>query len=118
MKDVAANWQANGNAESSGAAPPFAFINSGCLADPGDQNPGNAPRYYPGLRVNGIHNIDANLSKSFVPKEGMKIDLRAEMFNAFNHPRFAQPMPHSEIRPSARSPLMRMATCPVTFSLD
>ena len=91
MKDVAANWQANGYAESGGSAPPFSFINSGCLADPGDQNPGNAPRYYPGLRVNGIHNIDANLSKSFVPKEGMKIDLRAEMFNAFNHPRFAQP---------------------------
>ncbi|MGA9510298.1 MAG: TonB-dependent receptor, partial [Candidatus Sulfotelmatobacter sp.] len=91
IKDVAANWQANGNAESNGATPPFSFINPGCLADPGDQNPGNAPRYYPGLRVNGIHNIDANLSKSFVPKEGMKIDLRAEMFNAFNHPRFAQP---------------------------
>jgi hypothetical protein len=41
--------------------------------------------------VNGIHNIDMNIYKSFVPKEGMKIDLRAEMFNAFNHPRFAQP---------------------------
>ncbi|MGC2371468.1 MAG: hypothetical protein WA474_20535, partial [Candidatus Sulfotelmatobacter sp.] len=91
MKDVAANWQANGYAESGGAMPPFSFINPGCLGDPGDQIPGNAPRYYPGLRVNGIHNIDANLSKSFVPKEGMKIELRAEMFNAFNHPRFAQP---------------------------
>jgi Carboxypeptidase regulatory-like domain len=91
MKDVAMNWQANGNAESNGNAPLASFINPNCLADPGDQNPGNAPRYYPGLRVNGIHNIDANLSKSFVPKEGMKIDLRAEMFNAFNHPRFAQP---------------------------
>jgi hypothetical protein len=91
MKDVAANWSTNSNDESAGNQPSFSFINPNCLADPGDQNPGNAPRYYPGLRVNGIHNIDANLSKSFVPKEGMKIDLRAEMFNAFNHPRFAQP---------------------------
>jgi hypothetical protein len=32
-----------------------------------------------------------NLYKSFVPKEGMKIDLRAEIFNVANHPRFAAP---------------------------
>jgi hypothetical protein len=41
--------------------------------------------------VNGIHDVDMNLYKSFVPKEGMSIDLRAEVFNFFNHPRFAQP---------------------------
>ena len=91
IKDVAMNWQANANAEGLGNAPVASFINPNCLADPGDQNPGNAPRYYPGLRVNGIHNVDMNLYKSFVPKEGMTIDLRAEMFNGFNHPRFAQP---------------------------
>ncbi|MFY9741104.1 MAG: hypothetical protein WAK21_03825, partial [Candidatus Sulfotelmatobacter sp.] len=90
MKDVAINWEQNGNAENDGT-PTASFINSGCFADPGDQNPGNAPRYFPGLRVNGIHDIDMNLYKSFVPKEGMKIDLRAETFNLFNHPRFAQP---------------------------
>jgi hypothetical protein len=91
MDEVAKNWVTNSNAEDNGNAPPFSFINPGCLADPGDQTPGNAPRYYPGLRVNGIHNFDMNIYKSFVPKEGMKIDLRAEIFNAFNHPRFAQP---------------------------
>ncbi|HTU42704.1 MAG TPA: carboxypeptidase-like regulatory domain-containing protein [Candidatus Aquilonibacter sp.] len=90
MKDVAMNWEQNGNAENNGTAT-TSFINSDCFADPGDQNPGNAPRYFPGLRVNGIHDIDLNLYKSFVPKEGMKIDLRAETFNLFNHPRFAQP---------------------------
>lgn len=90
MLDVAENWQQNGNAESNGT-PTVSFFNPDCLADPGDQNPGNAPRYYPGLRVNGIHDVDMNLYKSFVPKEGMSIDLRAEMFNAFNHPRFSQP---------------------------
>ncbi len=91
MLDVAENWQQNGVAEGNGNAPVASFINPNCLADPGDQNPGNAPRYYPGLRVNGIHDIDMDIYKSFVPKEGMKIDLRAEMFNALNHPRFAQP---------------------------
>jgi hypothetical protein len=91
MLNVAENWQQNGNAEGNGNAPVASFINPNCLADPGDQNPGNAPRYYPGLRVNGIHDFDANFYKSFVPKEGMSIDLRAEVFNLMNHPRFAQP---------------------------
>jgi hypothetical protein len=35
--------------------------------------------------------MDVNLYKSFVPKEGMKLDVRAEMFNFTNHPRFGQP---------------------------
>jgi hypothetical protein len=90
MKDVATNWEANSAAEGNGS-PTVSFINPSCFADPGDQNPGNAPRYFPGLRVNGIHNFDMNLYKSFIPKEGMTIDLRAEAFNLFNHPRFAQP---------------------------
>jgi hypothetical protein len=91
MLDVAENWQQNGNAEGNGNPPVSSFINPNCLADPGDQNPGNAPRYYPGLRVNGIHDFDANFYKSFVPREGMSIELRAEVFNLMNHPRFAQP---------------------------
>jgi len=66
-------------------------FNSSCFQDPGDQIPGNAPRYFPGLRVNGIHNVDMNIYKSFVPKEGMKIDVRGEIFNLANHERFASP---------------------------
>jgi len=91
MRTVALNWQQNAAAESNGLAPVATFFNSNCFADPGDQNPGNAPRYFPGLRTDGIHNVDLNLYKSFVPKEGMKIDLRAEVFNLANHPRFAAP---------------------------
>ncbi len=72
-------------------ATPLPFFNQNCFGEPGDQNPGNAPRYFSNLRVNGIHNFDLNLYKSFVPKEGTKIDLRAEIFNLMNHPRFAAP---------------------------
>ncbi|MGA7294927.1 MAG: hypothetical protein WBW85_20515, partial [Terriglobales bacterium] len=72
-------------------ATPAAFLNANCFGDPGDQNPGNAPRYFSGLRVDGIHNVDLNLYKSFVPKEGMRIEARAEIFNLTNHPRFGQP---------------------------
>ncbi len=79
MNDVALSWQ---------NPTPLSFFNSNCFADPGDQNPGNAPRYISGLRVAGIHNADVNLYKSFVPREGMKVDIRAEIFNLTNHPRF------------------------------
>ncbi|HLX84085.1 MAG TPA: carboxypeptidase-like regulatory domain-containing protein [Terriglobales bacterium] len=72
-------------------ATPATFFNPNCFANPGDQTPGNAPRYFSNLRVDGIHNVDLNLYKSFVPKEGTKIEVRAEMFNFFNHPRFGQP---------------------------
>jgi len=67
------------------------FLNANCFADPGDQVPGNGPRYSPGLRADGIHNLDSNLFKEFVPKEGMTLQLRAEVFNTFNTPRFATP---------------------------
>jgi hypothetical protein len=72
-------------------ATPAAFLNMNCFADPGDQNPGNAPRYFSGLRVDGIHNADLSLYKSFVPKESTRIEVRADMFNFTNHPRFGQP---------------------------
>jgi len=67
------------------------FLNINCFADPGDQMPGDAPRYFSGLRTDGIHNLDANIYKEFVPKEDMKIEVRAEFFNFANHPRFASP---------------------------
>ncbi len=66
-------------------------VNINCFADPGDQIPGDAPRYFSGLRTNGIHNFDFSLYKEFEPRESVKIQLRADMFNAFNHPRFAPP---------------------------
>jgi hypothetical protein len=82
INDAALTWQ---------SATPLPYLNMNCFADPGDQNPGNAPRYFPGLRVDGIHNVDLSLYKSFVPKEGARIEVRADMFNFANHPRFGQP---------------------------
>jgi hypothetical protein len=86
MHAVALQWENVGGATSTPS-----YLNANCFADPGDQVPGNAPRYFSGLRVDGIHNADLNLYKSFVPKEGMRLEVRAEIFNLLNHPRFAQP---------------------------
>jgi hypothetical protein len=67
------------------------YLNQDCFADPGDNIPGNAPRHFSNLRGDGVRNIDLSLSKEFTVKEGMLVQVRAEMFNAANHQRFAFP---------------------------
>jgi hypothetical protein len=67
------------------------YLNQNCFADPGDNIPGNAPRYFSNLRSDGIRNVDLSLSKQFTIREGMLLQVRAETFNAFNHQRFAFP---------------------------
>jgi len=66
-------------------------INQDCFGDPGDNIPGTAPRYYSNLRGDGIRNLDTSLSKEFKIHENHELQVRAEMFNAFNHQRFAFP---------------------------
>ena len=67
------------------------YLNTDCFADPGDNIPGNAPRHFSNLRGPGIRNLDLSLSKEFDIREGMQLQIRAEMFNASNTPRFAFP---------------------------
>ena len=66
-------------------------LNQDCFGDPGDNIPGNAPRHFSNLRGDGIHNLDTSLSKEFKIHETQVLQVRAEMFNAFNHQRFAFP---------------------------
>jgi hypothetical protein len=67
------------------------MFNSACFDFPGYEQPGNAPRFFPNLRSDGIHNVDFAISKSFVPREGVRLELRADFFNFLNTPRFALP---------------------------
>jgi hypothetical protein len=66
-------------------------LNQDCFADPGDNIPGNAPRHFSQIRGDGIRNVDMSLSKEFQIKEGMLLQIRAEMFNVANHQRFMFP---------------------------
>jgi hypothetical protein len=66
-------------------------LNQDCFGDPGDNIPGDAPRHFSNLRGDGIHNLDTSLSKEFKIRETKLLQVRAEMFNAFNHQRFAFP---------------------------
>jgi hypothetical protein len=66
-------------------------LNQDCFGDPGDNIPGNAPRHFTNLRGDGIRNIDTSLSKEFKIHEDKLLQVRAEVFNSFNHQRFAFP---------------------------
>jgi hypothetical protein len=67
------------------------YFNPACFADPGDQIPGNAPRFSSNARGEGIKNLDFGLFKDFAIREGMKVQLRAEFFNFTNTVHFATP---------------------------
>jgi hypothetical protein len=67
------------------------YLNAGCFADPGDQQAGNAPRYFSNIRADGIHNFDVSCSKNIsLPRES-QLELHADFFNFTNTPRFAFP---------------------------
>jgi hypothetical protein len=73
------------------AATGESVFNASCFADPGDQLPGNSPRYFPNLRGDGIHNMDLSFTKEFAVHEGMTLQVRGEFFNFTNTPRFGFP---------------------------
>ncbi len=68
------------------------LFDTNCFADPGDQQLGNAPRYFDNLRLDGIRNVDAAVRKSFAVRENMHLEVRMEAFNVFNRTRFGLPV--------------------------
>ena len=52
---------------------------------------GDAPRAFGGVRTPWAFSVDLSLSKQFVVREEMNIEVRMEARNAFNHPVFGTP---------------------------
>ena len=52
---------------------------------------GNVPRYMSNLRAAGLNSWDLAIQRWWNWQERIKIQFRAEMFNAFNHPNFYAP---------------------------
>ncbi|MGC1783098.1 MAG: TonB-dependent receptor [Acidobacteriaceae bacterium] len=68
------------------------YLNANCFADPGDQQAGDAPRYFSILRTDGIHQADLSLEKIYKlgGRKG-QVEVHADCFNCTNTPRFGLP---------------------------
>lgn len=67
------------------------YLNSNCFADPGDQQAGNAPRYFSNIRGDGIRNFDVSFMKTETLPHESHVEFHVDLFNFTNTPRFAFP---------------------------
>ena len=67
------------------------WFNPNCFQQPAPGELGNANRTPSGLSGPRFVNTDFSVIKHFVPREGMRLDFRAEFFNLLNHPQFGAP---------------------------
>ncbi len=67
------------------------YLNADCFADPGDQQPGNAPRYFSNVRGDGIRNFDVSFMKTETLLRESHLEFHVDIFNITNTPRFAFP---------------------------
>jgi len=65
------------------------WFNPACFAQPATGKLGNANRTP--LSGPDFVNTDFSIIKHFVPREGVRVDFRTEIFNLFNHPQFGAP---------------------------
>jgi hypothetical protein len=66
------------------------WFNASCFSQPASGELGNGPRTLP-VAGPRFTNTDFSIIKHFVPREGWRVDFRAEFFNLFNHPQFGAP---------------------------
>lgn len=70
----------------------FKWFNTADVTQPAAFTFGNAPRYIGYVRAQPMSQMDMGLTKTFfLPWENIRLNLRADAFNAFNHNQFAGP---------------------------
>lgn len=69
---------------------PSEWFNVNAVTAPGTFQIGNAPRFLPNVRLAFMQNADLSLMKNFtlLRDRGVKMQFKAQAFNAFNHPLF------------------------------
>lgn len=67
------------------------WFDTSVFSQPAPYTFGNGPRLLPNVRSDGPKNFDMSLFKAFSIREQMQVEFRAELFNAFNTPRFGNP---------------------------
>ncbi len=68
-----------------------AYFKTANFSQPAPFTLGNGPAYYDNLRSPSLDSTDLSLFKEFETVERLKLQFRAEMFNAFNHVQFGSP---------------------------
>ncbi|MEO8027859.1 MAG: TonB-dependent receptor, partial [Bryobacteraceae bacterium] len=94
--------------EVQGFVGPLLFANASQFAIPQAGGDGLGRNIFRGP---GYFNLDLGLTKKFDVTERMKVQFRAEAFNALNHANFDQPVSASTGSPSIRSTLFGSACC-------
>jgi hypothetical protein len=69
----------------------LAWFNKSVFSQPAAFTYGNAPRYESEVRNDATKNMDFGLQKIFSIKEKIRMTLRGDAFNAFNHNQFNSP---------------------------
>jgi len=70
----------------------FQWFNTADVVQPAAFTYGNAPRYIGYVRSQPMNQMDMGITKTFaLPWEGIKVNFRADAFNAFNHNQFSAP---------------------------
>jgi hypothetical protein len=67
------------------------WFNTAAFQQPAPFTFGNAPRYLESIRAPGLQNFDIGIQKWFYWREILRLQFRAEMFNAFNRANFYAP---------------------------
>jgi hypothetical protein len=67
------------------------WFNTAAFAQPAPFTFGNSPRFLPNTRSPGINNFDLAAEKWFQLQEHLKMEFRAEFYNAFNHTNLIAP---------------------------
>jgi hypothetical protein len=67
------------------------WFNTSCFSEPDPYGFGNAPRVSEEVRADGIQNWDLSLVKKTAITSRTSLEFRVEVFNLFNHVRFAAP---------------------------
>jgi hypothetical protein len=71
------------------SSPGGSRFNPGAFIDPSPGRQGNFPRN--GLRGLSATQVDLCVRREFALQKQIRVQIRAELFNAFNHPNFGQP---------------------------
>jgi hypothetical protein len=67
------------------------FFNTSVFSQPAPFTFGTCSAYIANLHTPRVSSSDLSLFKEFFPREGMRVQFRAEFFNAFNHVIFSGP---------------------------